>query len=277
MGLVEDCSSRSLIYPSALHAHKSILYDIDDSDAVLSTLLVKGKENVCRLHLLSVQGHRYALLEIQCDVFRLIWSINGAYSHFQESLLFILRLVSCILQVKAFMGKVPDVLILGVVGLLVDLKRNIVLLCVFDLFLSALDVPDSPRGDDRHIWSEMLDGKLESYLVVSLSCASVDNCICSFLDCDFTETLCNARAGCAGSKKVFFIYSSCLHGWNDVVLHVVIHQVQGIELGCTGLYGLLLQTFQLICLSYITCNSNDFRIVIVLLEPWNDDGCIETA
>ena len=145
------------------------------------------------------------------------------------------------------------------------------LLCIFDLFFSALDIPFSPRSDDRHGRSEVLDGKFESYLIVSLSCASMDNGIRLFLEGYFHKSLCNTWSCCTCSKKILFINGTCLHCRDDVVIYIVVDKIQCIELCCTCLYGLFLQALKLIGLSYITCYGNDFRIVVVLLQPRDDD------
>src|SRR5699024_11836924 len=58
------------------------------------------------------------------------------------------------LQVQALVGQVPEVLVLGVVGLPVDAQRDVVGLGVVDLLVPALDVPFPPGGDDGHVGSQ---------------------------------------------------------------------------------------------------------------------------
>ena len=45
----------------------------------------------------------------------------------------------------------PQVLVLGVVRLAADLQRDVVGLGIVDLFVAALDVPLTPRGDDLQV------------------------------------------------------------------------------------------------------------------------------
>ena len=112
MGLVEDSSTRSLIDTSALHSHKSVFNDIDDADSVLSALFIKGKKDICGLHLLSVQCNRLSFYKVDGYIFRNIRGVNWADSHFQEALLLVLGFISRVLKVQAFVGKVPDILVL---------------------------------------------------------------------------------------------------------------------------------------------------------------------
>ena len=53
------------------------------------------------------------------------------------------------------MAQMPQVLVLGVVGLTVDTQGNVVCLGVIDLFVTALDVPLTPRGDDGHFGGQL--------------------------------------------------------------------------------------------------------------------------
>ena len=61
-----------------------------------------------------------------------------------------------------------------------DLQRHLVGLGVIDLFLSGLDVPLTPGGDDGHVGCETLDGQFETDLVVALAGGAVGNGIRAF-------------------------------------------------------------------------------------------------
>ena len=102
------------------------------------------------LHLLAVHGHGCALFKVHGDVGGLVGSLDGGDAHLQEAGLVILRLVGGVLQVQALVAQVPEVLILGVVGLPADLQGDVVGLGVVDLLVPALDVPLPPGGDDLH-------------------------------------------------------------------------------------------------------------------------------
>ena len=125
------------------------------------------------LHLLAVQGHGDALFKLQGEVGGLVGGLDGGDAHFQEAGLVVLRLVGGVLQVQTLVAQVPEVLILGVVGLPADLQGDVVGLGVVDLLVPALDVPLPPGGDDLHAGSKPLDGQLEPDLVVALAGAAV--------------------------------------------------------------------------------------------------------
>ena len=114
---IQDSSARGLIYAAVLHADQSVLYDVDDADSVGSADLIELLDDLGSFHLLTVEGNRCARLESEGDVCRLIRCLQWGNSHLEEAFLLILRLVSRILKVKSFMAEVPEVLVLGVVGL----------------------------------------------------------------------------------------------------------------------------------------------------------------
>ena len=63
----------------------------------------------------------------------------------------------------------------------------------------------------------------------------------------------------------------------DVVGDVFFTQVFDVQLGCTGLDGLFFETVKLRALTDIAGDGDDFTVVVVFLEPRNDNGGIETA
>ena len=171
----------------------------------------------------------------------------------------------------------PQVLVLGVVGLAVDLQGDVVGLGVVDLLVTALDVPLTPRSDDGHIRAQCLEGQLKTHLIVALTGAAVADRIRTLGTGNLHDALCQNRAGKAGAQQVVLVLRAELQGGEDVVLHKVLLQVQHIQLGCAGSLGLFFQTVQLGALTHVTGNSNDLAVVVVFLQPGNDDGGIQTA
>jgi hypothetical protein len=49
------------------------------------------------------------------------------------------------------------------------------------------------------------------------------------------------------------------------------------QLACPCLDCLFLKPFELVCLTYVSADSDDLRIIVVFLEPWDDDGCVESS
>ena len=130
-----------LVHAPVLHAHQPVLHDVQQADAVGAAQLVELADDVAGLHLLAVHCHGHALLKVQGDVGGLVRGLHGGDAHLQEAGLVVLGLVGGVLQVQALVGQVPEVLILGVVGLPADLQGDVVGLGVVDLLVPAFDVP----------------------------------------------------------------------------------------------------------------------------------------
>ncbi len=80
----------------------------------------------------------------------------------REAGLIVRRLVAWVFQIKTLVAQMPQVLVLGVVGLPADLQRDVMSLGIVDLFIAALDVPLAPRGDDLQVGCKVHDGQLKS-------------------------------------------------------------------------------------------------------------------
>ena len=211
------------------------------------------------------------------DVGRGVGSLLGADTQLQKAGLIVLRLVGRTLEVEALMAQVPQVLILGVVGLTVDLQGDVVSLGVVDLLVTALDVPLTPGSDDGHIGAQGLEGQLKTHLIIALAGAAVADGVCAFLDGDVGQSLCDAGTCEAGAQQVVLILCAELQGGEDVVFDEVLLQVEDVQLGSAGSLSLLFQTVQLSTLTHVAGDSDDFAVVVILFQPGNDDGGIQTA
>ena len=207
----------------------------------------------------------------------LVRCLLRGYPQLQEAGLCVLRLVGGVLQVQALVGQMPQVLVLGVVGLPVDLQGDVVGLSVADLLVPALDVPLTPGGDDGHVRAEGFQGQLKTHLVVALAGAAVADGVGSFLDGNICQSLGDAGAGKAGAQQVVLVLCAKLQGGEDVVLHKVLFQVQHIQLGSAGGLGLFLQAVQLGALAHIAGYGDDLAVVVILFQPGDDNGGIQTA
>ena len=63
----------------------------------------------------------------------------------------------------------------------------------------------------------------------------------------------------------------------DVIVNVIVAEVEDVELGSTGLERLFLKSLKLVSLTDVARDCDYFAVVVVFLEPRNDDGCIKTA
>ena len=118
MGLVENGAAGSLVYAAILHANQPVFHDVQKADAVFSAQrFVELADHVAGLHLLAVHGHRHALFKVDGHISGLVGSGDGANPRLQKALLFVQRLVGGVLQIQPLVAQVPQVLILGIVGL----------------------------------------------------------------------------------------------------------------------------------------------------------------
>ena len=277
VGLVEDGAARSLIDAPVLHAHQPVFHDVQQADAVGAAQGIELFDDGAGLHLLAVDGHGPALFKVQRHIGGLVGGHGRRDAHLQEAGLVVLGLVGGILQIQAFVGEVPEVLVLGVIGLPGDLQGHVVGLGVVDLFVTALDVPLSPGGDDGHFGSEALDGQFETHLVVALAGAAVGDGVGTFGLGNLHQLLGDDGPGKGGTQQVLLVLGSHHHGGDDDIVHHLVHQIRHIQLGGAGLDGLLLQAVQFVVLAHVASHGDDLRIVVVLLQPGDDDGRVQAA
>ena len=190
---VKDCAAGRLVHAAAFHSDKAVFNHIDDTDAVFAAQVVELFDNLRRGHLLAVHRDRHALFKADRDIRRRVGGLLRRNAHLQD--LVVIRLVGGVLQIKPFVGQVPQVFVLGIVRFAADLQRNVVLLGVCDFLFAAVQLPETPRRDDIHIRSERLNGQFKANLIVALSGTAVRNRVGALLFSDFNKTLCNDRPG----------------------------------------------------------------------------------
>ena len=176
------------------------------------------------------------------------------------------------------MGEVPEVLVLGIVGLAADAQGDVVGFGVVDLVVAALEFPDAPRGDDRHLRRESLDGQFKAHLIVALAGAAVGDGVRALLEGDLGDALGDDGARERRAQQVLaLVLRARLEGGEDVILDKLLAQIFDIELGSAGLDGLFLKALQLRALPHVRGHGDDFAALVVLLEPGDDDGRVQTA
>ena len=275
--LVQDGTAGGLIDAAALHADETVLDDVQQADAVGAAQLVQVLDQLDALHLLAVHSGGDALLKVDGDVGRGVGGLLGGNAQLQEARLIVLRLQGRLLEVEALMAQVPQVLVLGVVGLTVDLQGDVVGLGVVDLLVTALDAPLTPRGDDGHIGGQRFQGQLKADLVVALAGAAVADGVGVLLLGDLSQRGSDTGTRVGGAQQVVLILGVGLQAGPDVVFDVVLLQVEDVQLGRAGLDGLLLQAVQLGALADVAGDCDDLAVVVVFLQPGNDDGGVQTA
>ena len=148
---------------------------------------------------------------------------------------------------------------------------------VVDLLVAGLDVPLTPGGDDLHAGGDVLDRQLEADLVVALAGAAVGDGVGAFLQRDLHQTLGDDGTGKGRTQQVVLIFRARLHAGDDHVVDHLVGKVKGVELARAGFEGFFLETVQLTHLTDVAGHGDDLGIVVVLLQPGNDNGCIQAA
>ena len=274
---VENRTARGFVYTTALHAYQTVFNDVQKTDTVFTANLIQCVDDVLCAHLFAVECNGYALYKFEFDVGRLIRSLQRRNAHFQEAFLFVQRFVACIFQVQTFVRQVPKVLVLRIVGFTVDLQRHVVCFRIFDFFFTGPDRPFTPRSDNVHVGRKCFDGKLETNLVVTLTRTAVANCVSTFFQCDFNNTLCDDGTCKRRAKHIFFVKRTCLYRGNYVFVHEFVRQVFYIQLRSARLDCLFFKAFQFVRLTNVARYCNNFTVVIVFLQPRYNDRRIQTA
>ena len=274
---IEDRAARRLINAVILHADEPVFDDIQNADAVLAAELVELADDVGNLHLLAVDRHGDARLKADGNRRGRVGRLIGGHTHFKEQRLVKIRLVRGILKIKALVAQVPEVLILGVVRLAGDLQRHMMRLGVVDFLVTGLDLPLSPRCDDRHVGCEALDGQLEPDLIVALAGRAVRDGVCTLGQRDLGQLLADDGPCKRGAEQVFFIFRVHHDGRDDNLVAHLVGEIGDNQLARAGLDGLFLQSVQLVALTDISRDGDDLRIVVMLLQPRDDDRGIKAA
>ena len=274
---IEDRAARRLINAVILHADEPVFDNIQNADAVLAAELVQLADDVGDLHLLAVDGHRNACLKADGNGRGRIGRLIGGHAHFEKQRLVEIGLVCRILEIETLVAQVPQVLVLGVVRLAGDLQRHMVRLGVVDLLVTGLDLPLSPRRDDRHIRREALDGQLKPDLIVALAGRAVRDGVGALGQRDFGQLLADNGPRKRGAEQILFVF--CVHhdGRDDNLVAHLVGEIGDNQLARAGLDGLFLETVQLVALTDISRDGDDLGIVIMLLQPGDNDRSIQTA
>ena len=86
------------------------------------------------------------------------------------------------------------------------------------------------------------------------------------------------RAGQGGAQQIIlFIGGVALHGGEDEIRDEFLFQVGYVKLGRSGLDGLFAQAVQFVFLAHVGGDGDDLGVVIVFLQPGDDDGRIQAA
>ena len=94
---------------------------------------------------------------------------------------------------------------------------------------------------------------------------------------DLGELLADDGPRKGGAEQVLLILGIHHDGRDDNLVAHLVGEVGDDELARAGLDGLFLQTVELVALADVGRDGDDLRIIVIFLQPGNDDGRIETA
>ena len=134
----------------------------------------------------------------------------------------------------------------------------------------------APWGNDFKLWRECGIAELEAHLVVTLTRGTVRDSIRAFALSDLDVGLGNQRPCNRSAEHILpFIDRIGAHHREDEVAGELFDQVDGIVRRRAGGLGFFSQTIEFFLLADVSRVSNDFS-VIVLLEPANENGSVQT-
>ena len=140
-------------------------------------------------------------------------------------------------------------------------------------------LPLTPRGDDGHIGGQRFHGQLKADLVVALAGAAVADGVGASPSWRSPASACGdtgTRGRCpAGISSSY--YGVGFQAGPDVVSTNSSSGRGRRQLGRAGLDGLLLRAVQLGALADVAGDCDDLAVVVVFLQPGNDDGGVQTA
>ena len=139
-------------------------------------------------------------------------------------------------------------------------------------------LPLAPGGDDGHVGDEVLERQLEPDLVVALAGAAVADGVRALgLMAISARRLAIGGPRQGGAEQVVLVLRAGLHGRDDEVVHELVGDVLDVELARAGLERLLLQALQLVGLADVAGDGDDLAVIVVLLEPGDDDGGVKAS
>ena len=98
-----------------------------------------------------------------------------------------------------------------------------------------------------------------------------------FLQGDLGQLPADDGPGEGGAQQIALVAGAHLQGGDDHLVHHLVDQVRDDELTGPGLQGLFLQPIQLVGLAHVAGNGDDLGVVVILLQPGDDDGRIQAA
>ena len=274
---VQNFPARRFVYATALHTNQTVFHDIQKPDTVLPAHFVERENDFFRAHFLIVERNGFTLFEINRDIGGFVGRLQRRYAHFQEPFFFVKRFVARVFQIQALVAQMPQILVLGIVRFTANFQGYVVRFRVLDFLFARFDRPFSPRRDNGHIGRKRFDRKLETHLIVPLTRTAVANSVRTFFFRDLHDTLRDYGTGKRSTQQIFLVFCARLHGGDYVFVYEFVRQVLYVQLGRARLQSLFFQALQLVRLSYVSAHRDNFAVIVIFLQPRNDDRSVQTA
>ncbi|KWV89437.1 hypothetical protein PFLmoz3_00859 [Pseudomonas fluorescens] len=276
VGTQHDGAARGFVATARLHAHITVLDDVETADTMLTADAVQGRQYRGRGHFNAVQRNDVAVAVSQFQVLRLVWSVLRGDRPFPH-IFFVLG--PGVFQHAAFIGNVQQVGVHRVRRLLLAmaLDRNSVLFSVIHQLFTGQQVPFTPRRNDFNAWLECVGTQFETYLVVTLAGGAVRNGVGARFVGDLDQALGDQRTCDGGTQQVLTFVDSvgAKHRENEIadelfaqVVNVDLFHAHGLRLGTCR--------FDLFTLTQVSGEGHHFT-VISILQPLEDHRSVQAA
>ncbi len=268
MRLEHDGAAGGFVAATSLHAHVAVFHDVDTADTVVAAHLVQIGQYLRRGHVLAVDGNDIALTVGQFDVGR---GVGGVFRGNAPAPHVFFVLGPGVFQYAAFIRDVQQVGVHGVRGLLaVTLNGDVVLFSVGQQLLAGHQVPLAPWRNHFYARLKRIGTQLETHLVVALAGGTVGDGIGTGFVGNFNQALGDQRTGDGSTQQVLaFINGVGAEHRENKVAHKFFTQVVDVDFLDTQRFGLGTGRLDLLALTQVSGEGNDFALVLVL-QPLED-------
>src|SRR5689334_20264550 len=138
------------------------------------------------------------------------------------------------------------------------------LLRVLDSVLARHDVPLAPRSNHIEMRRNGLVRQLETYLIISLPCAAMSECVTSGFQGHFGLPLGQQRPRNRRAEKILmFVHAAGAHELPEILGDKLLAHVLDVHFGSSGFEGLLLESVEFFsALSDIPANRDDLAAIV---------------
>ena len=267
-------AARSFVASARLDSDKTVLDQIDASNRIARANFIQQFHQRHRIHFHPVHRNRNALREADAHLLFLVRRFLRRARNLPGRRQ---RRVSGILQFAAFVADVPQIPVAAVNLLAARRHWNPMLLGVIEAIFARLQRPLPPRRNDLQLRSQRLVRQFKPHLIVALARASMSDGRRTFAQRHFHLMLRNHRTRQRSSQQILVLVNRPgLQSREYVASQELFAQIFDNHFAGAGRISLLDDGFDVVPLAHIADHGDDV-IGIVFLQPWNDDGSVEST